>query len=118
MAKQRGKKDGSDSETETSVGKPWTNRIEIDQFGAFSSKLSRTTWRSSEIKSERERRKCRIRKPRPGLASPGRAGSKESGFEHFRQTVQDEIAMRQRKPKKGESREKEKEGNKREKDPR
>eukprot|EP00978_Attheya_sp_CCMP212_P047399 scaffold421345_cov48-Attheya_sp.AAC.2 len=57
-------------------------------------KLSRTKWRSSEVKSEKGRRKCRILILKPGLESPGRAGSKESGVGHFRQTVQDEMATK------------------------
>eukprot|EP00978_Attheya_sp_CCMP212_P010502 scaffold25440_cov31-Attheya_sp.AAC.4 len=40
-------------------------------------------------------KKYRIWRTRQGLESPGRAGSKESSLECFRQTFQDEMATRQ-----------------------
>jgi hypothetical protein len=66
--------DGSNINSETSLGKPWTSRIEREQFGAFSSNCpgrngDEVTGKAMEKEAEREGRRIRERasdKPEDG----------------------------------------------------
>jgi hypothetical protein len=63
--------DGSNFNSETRVGTPWSSRIEREQFGAFSSKCpGRNGDEAREKASERERGR---RTGREGLKNGGKA---------------------------------------------
>jgi hypothetical protein len=84
MAKQRdkkreGKKEMSDSETETRVGKPWTSRIERERFRAFSSNCpgrnSNATEKAKKGREPREGERRKQERKRPTINAVQRTQS-------------------------------------------